>query len=369
MRTYIRGLSSACSHKIQSGINGMIERSYGISEVRKRNLWLKFWGKINSFKNLLTNDRRSFIYILNGLSLADGQPLRAGLLGNFGWTLDDPNNTLYYFRMKLFQNAEATIENCGTCLFPQLRHYTESLAKEVDIILVESNAYSMWKPNRGSWRLGPAWVRMVIDFQKGQTWKEVEKQMNQHHNLSALRRAKLTFRLSQEDEDFHVFYHEMYLPLIQDRFKDCCYVESEDELLDVFHNKGSILQILDNDQQVVGGWLQTVYYGVLYDHVNGVRDGSQELVRKGVLSGCYYFGIRWGFENGLRRIDAGMCPPFSNDGVVVHKHRWGFKPCVDWWQPEQLLIWSPQSAEVALRWMRANPLMMEIAHHMEDSGI
>ena len=344
------------NRRMQSWISSAMTQKYGENKLQLESpvAWTIF--QANRLQRLLTEDRYIHLYQVRGEPLQGKGKLNVLFAGD--WRTGQVNS-LTYFEHLLFRPETTRRKKIGRCPIWQMRGRVEAAAGQVDMVVVRTNSLMVWKPNQGEWVFGPGIIRMVFDYHPDETWDDIvsKRMKSQSHNLSVLRRSGFTYRVSHNDADFSYFYHKLYLPMVQTRYQGFGEIVSEPGIYKVFKDEGFLLLIENEAGEVVSGGLQSANHGVIYALLNGVLDGSQALVRKGALTACYYYGLKWGYENGYRRFDAGVCQPFLTDGVFQHKRFWGYEPLADPWKAFNMLIWAPNNAHNALMWMKANPLL------------
>lgn len=332
---------------------------YGLPDPRLRSLMIGPLHKMIQMHHLVTDQRKGLVHIVSGTASHNGQPMKVAFMGSWA---KGQHNTLPFYQHLLFQEDTAVTEDCGECSMMSLRREAEALAGQVDLIAIDMNQILAWRPRSGDWVIGPIGIRMAIDFHPGENWQDIVHRIgSQTGNMRLLRKSNFSYRISHDADDFTDFYHALHIPMVKNRYHDFGDILSEDGLRHVFKNGGFLLQILDKDGQVIAAGLEYLRNHVLYGLLNGVRDGSPNLMKQGALLAIYYFSMQWCLENRIRRFDAGLCPPFTTSGLYQHKRSWRFEPELNFWKPHSVLLWAPESAPCAVEWMKANPIVKQFA--------
>ncbi len=327
---------------------------YGAPQSWPRRVMQSSLYGLNHFASLDIDTSPGHVYLTRGLAAEGGLPFTVAFVGD--WRCDADNGLRLYEHF-FFQEGTTMREDLGVCPISQVRRTAGHLAKQVHLVAVTCNNLLLWRPSTGDWVTGPWTLRMAFDFCPGESWEDVQRRINQDYNLRVLRRAGLTYRISHREDDFQRFYHDMYVPLVKSRYREYGEIVKETDCHNVFKGPGGAILLIENPEgKAIAGGLENMWQGTLFAFLNGVIDGSQELIKKGALTAWYYFGMKRAFDSGCRRFDSGPCQPFLTDGVYIHKHRWGESPRVNLWQPQGVLFWAPESSPAALAWMKANPI-------------
>jgi len=340
---------------VRASLSDGLSRAYGLGNPRLRRLSLPAVQQVNQVADLFLSAGRGSTTILSGAEVNSGLPLKVALVGI--WETGQ-RNSLPHFEHLLFGEGPVRREPAGNFSLWKMRDRAESLAGQVDLMLILGNSLVVRPPARGSWTQGAVELRMAFDYHAGESWKQIEQRMKgQRENLRHIRREGYTCRVSRSAADFELFYHDYYVPMVKTRYKEYGDINTENGLRKLFCEKGELLFVLDAQGSPVSAGLHTNNHGVMYSLLFGVRGGDRELVHKGALAAMYYYSLQHGFERGCRRHDAGVCLPFLSDGVLRHKLTWGYEALPNPWRPWGLLLWAPRSAPAALEWMRANPFL------------
>ena len=354
----VRRLPVYLNHRIRDLLDDSLLYAHGA-----RQTWVRHWlsaalYQIHQLHSLVTDPEEHHLYVLRGAAQPGGAPLSVGLAGI--WQFGILNNIRYYQHI-LFDGGQSEVEDLGSFPVNQLKARAFRLAERADLVIIHSHHLRMFTPPAGRWAASPEKVRSVMDFKPGETWDDVLGRMRQDENLRRIRKAGFTSCLTRSPSAFDFFYNRMYVPLVNRRYDGYGSIDQYENLRRVFHRHGAILQVLDPANQPVSAAQVYLRHGVFTGIVNGVLDGRTDLIKKGAQAALYYFGIRYAFENGFRRFDAGRSDPFKDDGVYRHKQLWGLTPSLDDWAPNDVLFWVPDGSGAALDWLEAHPLIPEFA--------
>ena len=342
-------------------INQFIERVYGLPLARWQPFVLQTLYYLSAAVRLMSKPGESHIYLCKGISKTSGAPLTVQFIG--AWKIGE-DNSLAYFEQLLFEEGSVERSDLGSCSPGSMFTLARAVENSVDLVAVIANPFLLWVPAYGDWVIGPPGVRMVYDFSPGENWEQIQHRLQkaQEYNFRVLRKNGLAYHTSRHETDLEMFYNCMYLPFITNRYKEHVDAVGMEYARKIFEKPGgSVLLIDSREGQPIAGGLEQVSHGVLYALINGVLDGDYNWVKKGAMTAWYLFEIQRAYELGCRRYDAGQVRPFVNDGLYIHKHRWGFKPQLNYWKPQKILFWSPNSSPAALEWMKAHMFLPQFA--------
>lgn len=160
------------------------------------------------------------------------------------------------------------------------------------------------------------------------------------------RQQGFTSRLLRGAEDASIFHRDFYLPYVMWRFGDETHARDASEIRAVVRH-GFILQILQGDLPVAAAACRLGGESVTLVAL-GLRGDYNDLLRRGALSAVYYQLFRWARENHLGRVDLLRARPHGQDGVAVHKARFGARPERDPWPHALLAIYPPAGTALPL---------------------
>jgi hypothetical protein len=158
-------------------------------------------------------------------------------------------------------------------------------------------------------------------------------------------------------EDADHFHRDFYLPYVRWRFGDDVHSRDVREIRAAVRH-GFILQILHGELPVAAAACRLGRASVTLVAL-GLRGDYHDLLRRGALSAVYYQLFRWARENHLGRVDLLRARPHGQDGVAVHKTRFGARPEQDPWPHALLAIYPPARAALP---MAAGDLLVEDPH-------
>jgi hypothetical protein len=166
-------------------------------------------------------------------------------------------------------------------------------------------------------------------------------------DMRIVRRDGLTSEVSHDQNDWEIFYHTMYLPLMRRRHGDSAVIRNVHQLRRAFR-RGGLVWVRRGKDRIAGG---------LFEHRNdvlrwlalGTAGGDVTLMRRGALAALYYFEIKLAHERRCTAIDFGGTPPILNDGLLLYKKKWGI----------QFVESSSTPYDLVIRWESPNEQLTE----------
>lgn len=180
----------------------------------------------------------------------------------------------------------------------------------------------------------------------------------QKDNLRLIRRGNFQWQTGHSRDDFELFYYRMYLPYAIETYGERAQTRKYWRLRIAMRN-GGILWILQDGVKLCGS-LYMISGGVFYSLAVGtsLRRGDPNF--KGVLASTYLFEIQCAKEHHLRVVDLGVCRPLLQDGVLLHKKRWGAVVAPSKRQRNSLFVhWNENAKEIPVFFGSASPIVIK----------
>ncbi|MCX6822099.1 MAG: hypothetical protein NTW30_04965 [Candidatus Aenigmarchaeota archaeon] len=145
-------------------------------------------------------------------------------------------------------------------------------------------------------------------------------------DIQIIKKFDYSFKISNDIEKIHMFYHSMYLPMIQKRHGDHLLYTPPFVFLKYLKEAGyKLLLIMDNTDAPVSG----VYFHEtpkeMFIRYAGILNGDMSLMNKGASAAYYYYSILYAEDKGIEKVNVGGVRPFFGDGVFQYKRKWGLK--------------------------------------------
>jgi hypothetical protein len=210
---------------------------------------------------------------------------------------------------------------------------------------------------------GDEWVRQYIDTSGN--WEEIKRHFHKtKRQVSNQIRHKygMSCRISNDLNDFNLFYYRMYVPHTRIKFDNLAYIASYETMKGYFE-KGFLLLITSGGRDIAGA-LCLKDNDVMYFRDQGVLDGSDIYMQKGAQIALYYFMIHYAWENGIKKIDAMKTRASLNDGVYMTKREWGAIVYADYESEASVYYMVPRFSETISAYFNNNPAIIN-----EEDGL
>lgn len=170
------------------------------------------------------------------------------------------------------------------------------------------------------WISIPAWVVGEVDLPLPH---HVLASENVKKDLRRIQKNALNYEISHDMRQFDDFYHRMHVPYIAGAHGDGAIVDSYDQAGKAF--KSSELLLVMAEGEPVAGGLIDYSETVPRLMMAGVRDGSRELLRTGVIGARYHFTLRHLASQGYTKAGLGKSRAFLQNGVLQYKKKLGMR--------------------------------------------
>jgi hypothetical protein len=227
--------------------------------------------------------------------------------------------------------------------------------KDCSLVVVETKqSHHAWL-NTGSWFFIPEWVQGEIRLPVPAKFLNDNSVKN---DLRKIRRHGFEYEVTQDEEHFDDFYHNMHVPYVSKVYGSAVLFDSYAEKRRLC---GDFDLLLTKKRGQPGRHLAGEL--ILYEPAGprlwslGVRDGDRQLVREGVLAALYHFSFQHLEARGFTRLHLGSCRAFLHDGVLKYKSRLSQSIIGSSWKGFALKILSDTPATRAF--LLNNPFIFE----------
>jgi hypothetical protein len=186
--------------------------------------------------------------------------------------------------------------------------------------MIEVNRLLSEKYFRAGYFPIPEWVefgRMVV---REAALRYAGASKSLRSDLNRIIRSDYQASVTKREDDFELFYKQMYLPYVSKRYASDCIIKPRRHLRKSFES-GFIL-FLSLSGVPFAGALILVDNDRVTEAAIGVHEGSEEIFRAGVSGMIDYHIHQWAAENNKTFLDLGHTRPFPLDGVYFNKRKW-----------------------------------------------
>ncbi len=204
----------------------------------------------------------------------------------------------------------------------------------------------------------PEWVRSVApvpsstqDLARGNGSLRQDLRLVRRHGFHSLE--------SHDETELTEFYETMFKPHTVGRHLSTEYLKSLVEVKQ-YWRRGCLLWVMSG-QERVAGMVVARQKETLMLVALGVREGDENLMRKGVLSAAYSYAMDYGRTAGCTTIDFGATRPSLTDGLLRYKRKWGAILDPRQANPARLLTYWPLTSPSIAAMLNASPLVFSRA--------
>ncbi len=203
----------------------------------------------------------------------------------------------------------------------------------------------------------PRFVNQTLDV-KGE-WEEVLQRFHRglrRHEVRLVRKHGYEYEVSNKDEDFNVFFYEMYLPTMRKRHGDQARLTSYAKAYRTYRH--GILFLVKRESTYVSGVLCRVERGSAIVHflMVGVKQADSQLMKEGAQGALYYAVIHWANQQGYAGVDFQGTDPYLRKGILQHKKKWGAAARIQ--SHKRIWIRIHQNTSAVNQFMKDNPCII-----------
>jgi hypothetical protein len=251
-----------------------------------------------------------------------------------------------------FDSENYSINYLGRCYQSRYSEICRYAGNAVDIIFLESPRGWNWKVNQAEWLDAPLSIRMQLDLRRVLDQNALEQAVHSNHkNIRKVRKEGFTSIISHEAADFDLFFDHMYVPTLQAHFGEWDFGRDKDYYRQLF-TQGFLVIAAHPLHGKIAASLCTIKDKVFYAVICGMLDGEEQWRFIGGLSALYWFEMNEAVSRKLAVYDAGEVMAMEQDGLFIHKRKWGLTCKANPWLHQSSLLVIPEKNSRGLAWLR-----------------
>ncbi|MDH4137810.1 MAG: hypothetical protein OEW09_14005 [Anaerolineae bacterium] len=226
-----------------------------------------------------------------------------------------------------------------------------------DMIIVEATKHLIRKLPRQNAIVLPHYVHHILDVRGD--WQDVRSRFHKSvrkNELRWIRKYGYEYDVSYDRQDFETFYHQMYLPTMDDRHGELSSPMSIHEAYQYFQH-GWLFRVTRNGDWV-SGVICHLQQDVLMADILGVKDADTQLVQQGATAATYYAAIHWTNQHEYSAVNFLGSVPYLRTGWFQHKRKWGVTVSVPPHLHRQIWIKVRRSTPVVSQFLKDNPCIV-----------
>jgi hypothetical protein len=226
-----------------------------------------------------------------------------------------------------------------------------------DVVIIEATKQLVNRLPRQHALVLPEFVRHILDVQG--TWDEVQSRFRktvQKNDLRRIRKYGYEYDVSHNDQDFNEFYHQMYLPTMQDRHNNLSMPTPYYEAYQIFRH-GYLFRLKRDGVWVAGGVCHPEQKVLLLDII-GVRHADAQLIQEGAMAARYYAAIHWANQHGYSGVNFLGSGPYLKEGQFQYKRKWGTQVFIPPHLHRRIWLKVNQATPAVIHFLQENPLIV-----------
>jgi hypothetical protein len=226
-----------------------------------------------------------------------------------------------------------------------------------DIVVVEAARHVIRELPHQRAIVLPHYVHHIVDARgdwddvRGRFRKSVRK-----NELRWVRKYGYEYDRSQDRRDFEKFYHQMYLPTMEDRHGELASPMSIGAAYQYFRY-GWLIRV-KREGEWVSGMVCYPQQKVLIAQILGVKDADAQLTREGAVSALYYAAIHWANRRGYEAVNFLGTDPYMDTGWFQHKRKWGAAVSIPPDLHRQIWIGVRRDTPAVSQFLKENPFVV-----------
>jgi hypothetical protein len=196
-------------------------------------------------------------------------------------------------------------------------------APDSDIVIVAASERLICRLPCQNTIVLPLYVQNILDIRGD--WEDVENRLRRSNSVRNdfrwFKKYDYTYEISHDDRDLEMYYHTMYLPMMEERHGDVAHIVSKEEARQ--HLRHGCLFLVKRDGCIVAGGLCRAQGGKITLITVGVAGVREQLMKEGVVGALYISLFRWANQAGYKAFDFLGCPPYLRMGISRFKRKWG----------------------------------------------
>lgn len=221
-----------------------------------------------------------------------------------GYKIKKHNKFLIWNIRKLFRDSQTRLKN-------------------IDGIFIKSHFFYYRFFRKNGFTIIPTFISMTLDISKPIDLIKKNFSSNIKTEINKLKRNGFNYCIYSDIEKFNFFYHKMYLPYINHRYREHSLIVNYPSMLMLFYRECSNLMLINNDEKHVLGSIFTIKKNIVRGLFSGIIDGNNHNRKQSAYAALYYFTILNAKQIHAKTLHIGTCRSFLNDGLLQYKRKWG----------------------------------------------
>ncbi len=256
------------------------------------------------------------VSLVSGLEKQTGKTIRILFVGGKRFPV---------FLSDLIFSEKPMIQNRANVFICRIKDLKKRYAGRVDAVMVSCDQFYQRFLHQDGFFVFPHMVDMVLDTSKSLQELLMILPHSTKEDVRKVRKEQFSFEITSDMDRLEMFYHEMYLPTVKNRFGETDIFTPDLVFLRYLKELDYQLMMITYKGKEVCGVFFKRQGDVLLLKYTGVLQGDVDLIKKGAFSAFYYFFMVYAKDQKVNKVDFGGARPFFNDGLFQYKRKWGVK--------------------------------------------
>ena len=253
------------------------------------------------------------VFLISGIEKNSGEQIRILFAGR----KDFP-----FFLTDLLFRTEPQVKPVGQVCIWKIQSLNR-FPFNIDTILVSCDRFYRRFLHGNDFLVFPHMVDMVLDCSQGLDQIIQNVSMDAKREIKKIQRQNFSYEITSNSEKVSMFYHDMYEPMVENRFRKTDMFIPDYLTIKFFLQMGFELMLTVLDESYVCGSFFYHHKKVLEVKYSGISQANLALYRKRVSAADQYFIILVALERKVPYLDYGGARPFYHDGLFYYKQKWG----------------------------------------------
>jgi hypothetical protein len=225
-----------------------------------------------------------------------------------------------------------------------------------DIIIVEAAKHLIRKLPRQNAIVWPRFVQHILDVRGD--WQDVKSRFHKsaRYELRLTQRYDYQYEVSHDDQDFEMFYRDMYLPTTKNRHGALSSPVSASEAYEYFRH--GLLFLVKRDGRPVCGGVCYLEQDTVHFRLMGVINGDQRLIKERVVGAMNCLRIQWANQHGYKAVNFLGSGARLDSGHFQYKRKWGTTVSIPPHSHRLIWIGIRQNTPAVSRFLKENPVIV-----------
>jgi len=222
-----------------------------------------------------------------------------------------------------------------------------------DLVIIEADKCLVRQLPRQRALVMPPRVQFMLDVRGD--WQEVKLRIYRsvrRHEFRLIRKYGYEYETSRSEQDFEMFYSEMYLPTMTEKHKESVSLVPMKEAYLYFRH--GLLFLVKRDGVWVAGGVCQPQQGIVNFKLLGVKSAAKQLIHQGAQAAVYYAVVHWANQEGFEAVNFEGCRSYLT-GLFEYKRKWGTSISIPAHQYEQIWIKIRRLTPAVRQFLTDNP--------------